>query len=155
MSRFNFRLQRVLELREQHEQAVATRLAAAQDEADRQRRAHEALCAVREAGAERVAAAHAGVPTIGELQNLGYALQQLDAQVSASGHVVQSAEATVMQVQGELAAAFQARRVIDRLKEKQQDQWRAGEAQADRHLMDDIALSRFVQSAAAKGQGAE
>jgi flagellar biosynthesis chaperone FliJ len=54
----------------------------------------------------------------------------------------------------EFTVAFRDRKVLDRLREREMDDWRAGEVQADRRLMDDIALARFVRKGGAS-QGGE
>jgi flagellar export protein FliJ len=142
--RFEFRLQKVLEIRERVEQAAAARVAAASERAQAARDAHDAIAAVRAAGAEEIQRAHTQAPTIGQLANLAFVLDRLDAQLSASESVVREADAGVEQAQDELQLAFQARRVIDRLKERHHDEWRSDVTSADRVLMDELALARFT-----------
>jgi flagellar protein FliJ len=143
--RFNFRLQKVLELRERVEQVAAVRVAAAAERAQSARDAHEALAAVRAAGAEEIQRAHAHAPTVGQLSNLAFLLDRLDAHVDVSASEVQAADQVVEHAQGELNLAFQARRVIDRLKERQQEEWRVDVTQADQRTMDELALARYAQ----------
>lgn len=143
--RFNFRLQQVLEMRERSEQAAAARVAAASERAEAARAAHEALAAVRDAGAEAIQRAHAHAPTVGQLANLAFLLDRMDAQLGESASQVREADAGVQQAQDDLTVAFQARRVIDRLKEKHHEEWRVEATQADRREMDELALSRFTR----------
>jgi len=49
-------------------------------------------------------------------------------------------------VQEALTAAFKDRRVLDRLRERHEETYRATAEQTDRRAMDDIALSRFVHN---------
>jgi flagellar protein FliJ len=144
-STFTFRLQRVLELREQKEQAIAGALTQAQGEANRAREAHGQLEAVRQAGAERLAAAHVAPGTVGQLQQLGAMLDFIDQHLTVTGTAVTAAEQNVQQVQDQLTAALQERRVLDRLKERHFEAWRTSAAQLDRQLMDDLALQRFIR----------
>lgn len=144
-ARFDFRLQKVLELRERVEQAAAAKMAAASERAQAARDAHEALAAIRSAGAQELQSAHANAPTVGHLANLAFVLDRIDAQLDASEGQLREADAGVEQAQGELTLAFQARRVIDRLRERHHEEWRSDVTQADRTLMDELALARFTQ----------
>ncbi len=144
---FKFRLQRVLELREEHEQAKARVLATAQDAADEARRQQESLAAVRANSRAEVEAAHSEAPRVGHLHQLGFVLQSLDQRLLVATETVLTAEHVVQQAQGALTEAARDRRVLDRLKERHAEVWRAEEAQKDRLLMDEIALSRFSQKA--------
>jgi flagellar FliJ protein len=147
---FKFRLQRILELRAKREQEIATQLAQAQDDAAAARASHAALEAVRSAEIDKLVAAHATERTVGQLQNLSYVLERLDSAVAEASGKVSAADAAVQKVQDELTAAVQERRVLDRLRERQHEAWRAEEVQLDRRLMDSIALSQFHRSADTK-----
>ena len=144
---FKFRLQRILDLRAKREQEIATQLAQAQHEAATARAAHAALEAVRSAEIDKLVAAHATEHTVGQLQNLSYVLERLDSAVAEASGKVSAAEAVVQKVQDDLTAAVQERRVLDRLRERQHDAWKAEEVQLDRRVMDSIALSQFHRSA--------
>jgi flagellar FliJ protein len=141
--RFSFRLQQVLELRERVEQSAAARVAAANERARAARDAHDALAAVRAAGAEEIQRAHGEAPTIGHLSGLSFVLDRLDAHLDASEGSVREADAGVATAQGELQLAFQARRVIDRLRERHHEEWRSDASSADRTMMDELALARY------------
>jgi flagellar protein FliJ len=144
MSAFRFRLQRVLELRERVEQTAAARLAAARDEADAAGRALESLHALRAAGVGEIAAAH-GARTAGQMQNLTFLIDRLDGRLEAARGASAAADAAVREREGEFTAAFQERRVLDRLRERREEEWRAETGGEDRRRMDEIALSRFVR----------
>jgi flagellar FliJ protein len=148
MTRFTFRLQRLLELREQREQAVARSLADARRSAEAARAARGALQAVRAANAEQLMSAHSAGRTVGDVRQLGYVLDQLDHRIDAAATTVATAEGVVRHAQGALTDAFRERRVLDRLRERHLDVWRATSVQLDRQLMDDIALARFTRPSA-------
>ena len=141
---FRFRLQRVLELRERREQAVATELVQAKDAASAARETREAL----ESARTDLASAPAVASSVGELLNLAFLLEQLDARVTDADSAVGEADETVTRVQDALRVAFQDRRALDLLRERHLDSWRAAETQLDRQTMDEIALTRFTQAAA-------
>lgn len=144
MSRFLFRLQRVLELRARHEQEVATSLARALDRADETREAHEMLAQIRKAGTEQLSAAHSANVTVGQLQNIGYVLEQLDQHVNLAADSAEAARTGVADAEQALTAAHQARRVLDRLRERQLGEWNHAQTQSDQQRMDTLALGRFI-----------
>lgn len=139
---FRFRLQKVLELREQNEQDAAARLSAARGEAERARDAAAALQAVRRAGAEKMQSAHGAQASAGLLQHLNFVLQQLDQHIVAADNVCGAAEAKERKSLADYTLAYRDRRVLDTLRERHKDAWRAGEVQADRKEMDSVALSQ-------------
>lgn len=141
---FHFRLQQVLDLREQQERHLATQLAAAMGA---ERAAKDALDELR---AERAASAEGALNgkshSVGELANVAFIMQQLDGQIACANDMVSAANDSVTQVQEALTAAFKDRRVLDRLRERHQETYRVTTEQTDRRAMDDIALSRFVHN---------
>jgi flagellar export protein FliJ len=144
MSR-RFRLQRVLELREQAEQEVARRLAAQQVEADQARAARDSLAAVRESARDHVDAAHREGSSVGALQHLSFVMGQLDRRLAGATDTMRDAEQAVDRVRGELEERVRDRRILERLREKHEVDGRLAEQAADRVLMDEIALGRFAR----------
>jgi flagellar FliJ protein len=147
---FNFRLQRILELREKAEQAKARELAAAQDVADSARAERDALADHHAASRAEVESAHHAEPRVGHLQQLGLVMQSLDERLESAGETVRAADEKVDDAQKLLEAAARDRRVLDRLKVRHTDQWRVEEAHKDLLGMDEIALSRFSRNADAR-----
>jgi flagellar export protein FliJ len=143
MSRFKFRLQRVLELREEAERARAIALTAAQDSATAARSARDAIDSAREAGRQTLAQASSTGMQVGTLQQMQLVLGALDSRLLSADGAVVTAESLVRRAQDELRAAFQARQALDTLREKQHETHRQAEVMADRTLMDEIALTRF------------
>lgn len=146
---FKFRLQRLLDLREQKEREMAAELARAEQAADAARAELANLDAVRAIGRERLHAAHATDGTVGELRNLVFVLEQLDAQVVSAQASVSDAETLASRARGELGEAFRDRRVLDRLRDRQATDFRLIADATDRQTMDAIALTRFTQAATA------
>jgi flagellar FliJ protein len=147
---FNFPLQRILDLRAKREAEVARRLAEARTEAEASRRMRDALAAAHEAGQRQLAASSVQPPTAGEMQSLAFVLAQFGEHVAVADEAAQAAEAAVKQVHDELTAALQDRRVLDRLRDRRLEAYRAGEASRDLQAMDAIALSRFTAGAEAR-----
>ena len=148
MTMFKFRLQRLLDLREQREREMAAELARAESAAAAARAELANLDAVRAIGRERLHAAHATDGTVGELRNLVFVLEQLDAQVAGAQATVTEAEQLAARARGELGDAHRDRRVLDRLRERHATDFRDAAEAADRQTMDAIALTRFTQGAA-------
>lgn len=148
---FEFRLQRVLELRERREQDTATRLAKARSEAHAAREAEEALEALRSESIQRLSGTHSLGTPAGQLHNLSFMLDHLNRQIQEARGVTAAANETVQRLVEEFTAAFKERRVLDRLRDRQHDDWKSGEISADRQEMDGIAISRFNRRAPTSG----
>lgn len=142
---FRFRLQRVLELREQHEQAKARELADAQAIAATARLTHEELSALHTASRSAVDAAQYTQPRVGHLHQLGFVLDAMEQRVDSAAASRAAADTVVDGARSALDDAARDRRVLDRLKSRHAEAARAEEVQKDRLLMDEIALGRFVR----------
>ncbi|HLV26666.1 MAG TPA: flagellar FliJ family protein [Gemmatimonadales bacterium] len=141
MTPFRFRLQRLLELRSNHEQQVAIRLANARETAAARRVQHDALVASHDEGRRQLRdTGHAA----GELQALGVMLEHLEQHVSIAATEAREAAEVVCGVESDMRAASQARRVLDRLRERRAEEWRVEVSSNDRATMDAVALTRFV-----------
>ncbi len=146
-SRFNFGLQRVLDLRQQREQAIAGRLGAASEAAADARAAMDALAAVRQASGADLARAHGSALQVGTLHQKERLIASLDVHLDLQEQEVASADAQVDLVRSELNVAMQARRVISRLREKREEEWRVSHVRAERTAMDALAIERHARQA--------
>ena len=142
---FRFRLQRVLELREQREQAKARELSTAQDAAATARQAHETLSALQRTSRAEIDAAQHAQPRVGHLHQLGFVLNAMEQRVEQAAEVANAADHVVVDAQSALVDAARDRRVLDRLKVRQAEAARVEEVLKDRVMMDEIALSRFAR----------
>jgi flagellar FliJ protein len=150
---YKFPLQRLLELREQREHAMARELATARDRADATRQQHDTLAAARANAHARVAEATSQAISVGHLVNMTYALSQLTERTDAAQQRVAAADAAVDERQGALTSAAQDRQILDRLRSRRLDEFRAAEAVHDRKTMDEIALARFTGTHRAPDRG--
>jgi flagellar export protein FliJ len=146
-----FSLQRVLELRERKEQAVAARLTAARSDAEAARASAAEFETLRERGGAQRMAAQRTTATVGQLQNATYVLERLDQQLAAARAAARIADAQVDACQAEFTVASQERRILDRLKERRIESAIAEEIQEDRRTMDGVAVIRFARRAADTG----
>jgi flagellar FliJ protein len=154
MSAFKFRLQQVLELREQHEKKVAGKLAEAETAADEARVAQRALETIRQSGSQALRSAHASEPTIGQLKTIGYVIEQLNHHIVDAQSRVDVAEQLVTQARTDLTSALQARRVLSRLRDRHFETWRTEDNAQEMRQMDELALSRFSRRDNSNGNGA-
>jgi flagellar export protein FliJ len=145
MSAFKFRLQQVLELREQQEKQVAAKLAEAESAADEARVAHQALESIRQSGSQALHSAHASEATVGQLKTIGFVIEQLNHHIVDAQTRVDMAEQVVSQARTDLTSALQARRVLSRLRDRHFANWRAEDNAEQRRQMDELALSRFAR----------
>lgn len=141
---FRFRLQQVLDLREERERDLATQLVRALGEERDAQGTLDDLCAIREAGIDLPAPGESR--SVGQLANLAFILQQMDGQIANASDAVEAAGSNVSEVKIALTGALQDRRVLDRLRDRHHESHRLSEEQMDRRTMDDIALTRYTQS---------
>lgn len=151
---FRFRLQRILELREKHEQEKALELAAAEDAAEHARRMRDELAQLQEASRAELLAANDMQPRIGHLQQLGMVVDSLEQRLQRAGEAVVDAEQQALTARSALELAARDRQVLDRLKDKHATEFRNEELHRDRQHMDEIALSRFGRTRDVKAQDA-
>ena len=142
---FQFRLQRILDMREQQEQAVAGELAEARGSEERARLTAEALLQARDEGAESASRAQTLQLSAGQLQNFRYVVERMSDHVRVAAQDAETARENVDRCMVEFTTAFRNRKMLDRLRDRALTGWRADEVQADRRLMDEIALSRFCR----------
>lgn len=143
---FNFKLQRVLDLRERQEQERAVELANARAAEQSAREKCEALEAAKANGLRSAVVSEDVRVSIGQLQNMSAIIDHLNVHIDLAHAEADSAEQAVGESMDELMSAFRDRNVLDRLRERHFNDWRAAEEHLDRATMDEIALSRFVRS---------
>lgn len=146
MSLFKFPLQRILDLRAKRQDEVARQLAQARSAADTSRATRDELTEARTTGQEQISEAHAAGPTVGEMASRSFALTQLDQRIAVASDALKAAEAHVDKVHVALTGALQDKQVLDRLRLRMLEAYRATESNKDRTTMDAIALQRFAQS---------
>ncbi|MBL8981086.1 MAG: flagellar export protein FliJ [Gemmatimonadetes bacterium] len=142
---FKFPLQRLLDLRAKREQELARQLAAAQGEALRVTEVRDALRDLQAESAVRLAALSHTSASVGELVSLGYTVTQMGERVETASDAVTAAEAVVTKQGAVLTDAVRDRRVLDRLRDRREDEHRAVEQQKERDAMDAVALGRFTR----------
>jgi flagellar FliJ protein len=144
VKRFRFRLQRVLDLREQHEKDRARSLGEAQSDEQRQReRLEEAASRLESAAASvRGKAAVEPVPA-GTLRNLGLAVEAAQENVNRAEDRHREAQANVEEERARFHEARKDRRVVERLRERREETWTEEATRADQKEIDQIAARRW------------
>jgi flagellar FliJ protein len=137
-------LQRLLHLRQQHEQAMARDLMNAREAADEERRVEGTLKAALDHAERRIERNSA--TSFGTLQVLRTARDRLDESVLAVGERVQAAEANVDEKHQALTLAAQARRMLDRLRTRREVAHTGEMNSADQRSMDSIALTQYARA---------
>jgi len=137
-----FRLRRLLDLRELHEQAMARNLAHARGTADDERRASDDLRRACETSLAHAAGIAANGTTMGELVSLNRALREFDQHSVVADERTRAADARVDECHEALAIAARARMILDRLKTRHNEAARAEAKATDLKTMDAVALSR-------------
>ncbi len=142
MAAFHFKLQPLLDLREEKEKESARGLAEARVAADEARHARENLEAVLEAGRVRVAEAHGSGGPVGHLQNLALVVGSMDAHLAVAEDACRQADEHVERSMRAFQEALQQRRTIDHLRSRRLQQWRAEQTREEQKVMDEFAITR-------------
>jgi flagellar FliJ protein len=141
---FKFRLQRLLDLRELAEREASIALATARGAEDAARRAKDAIAAQRAATRELLLPPAGSHSRVSELRQVAMLLERLDAGQAQADYQVSKAASQVQQKQVLLGESVTNRRILDRLKDRQRENWRIADERADRAVMDDIGRARFA-----------
>lgn len=138
---FRFSLQRVLELRRMREQARAVELAEAQL---RVRDALEACQRLADArGSVPVqAATEVGLRPAGQLQGYAGVAELIGEHLRHSLDLAAAAEREAADSLARFEDSMRDRRVLDRLRDRQLNDWQVEERRVDTQEMDEIALAR-------------
>lgn len=153
MSEFNFKLDKVLDLRREAEQVRGQEVARARREADDARTAMKDLEQLRSVGRARLTDAHGSGRTIGQLQNLEWVLTQVEHELEAAQTVVRTADAVMTERVSEFQEAVKDRQALDRLRERRMESWKTNESRAEQKQMDEVALTRHGRPNALEGNG--
>jgi flagellar FliJ protein len=141
-----FRLQSVLDYREQRVDLAKGALGAAVQQVQAQRQTLLALNRQMAALAAEVQAAQRGLINTAHIaQQLAY-LQQLRVRECAENQRLADLSRQAEVRRQELAQAMQDKQVLEKLKERHMEQARQAEAQRESRLLDEIGVIRFRQT---------
>lgn len=150
--RFEFRLERVREMREKAEDEAKEQLATALAERERwvQERDEASRSLVRARRAQRSAAVGGGV-SIAEMMAHQSFLERTERTEKAVEMDLSRQEQEVAARRAALVRAAQERQVLDKLREKAERTHRAGLARAEAAMIDELALNAHRRRAAGGG----
>jgi flagellar FliJ protein len=144
MSRFKFRLQRLLDLRQKKENEAAAAVASARGQAELAEQRERELEARRDATRQEMLPAAGQTVRVADLHEVAFLVKALEDRVQDAKQATIAAERSVQEKVGELGAAMRDRRILDRLKERRSEEWRVEDARLERDVMDSIARTRFA-----------
>jgi flagellar FliJ protein len=140
--RFSFRMQRLLTLREKAERQAAIDLATAQAAHTRAQSAADAVSHLRTAARNAARTPLGEARAVGTLRQAALLLEQLDGRQAHADALAHAAGEQVQARVTTLGERVRDRRVLDRLRERQHDEWRTDAERRERELMDGLARSR-------------
>jgi flagellar FliJ protein len=144
MRPFDFRLERILDLRTERAQEIASRLAEARRTAEDARHARAVIADLRASGREELERMHAeAAGSAGHMQAVSMVLDALDRHLDAADRSLREASASVEAARDEYTEALRDRRVLEKLRERKRREWRERGARRDRKVMDEAAIRRF------------
>jgi flagellar FliJ protein len=146
MSRFKFRLQRLLDLRHKKENEAASALGAARNISEVAQQKEQDLEDRRDATRQELLPAAGQTVRVAHLHEVAFLVRALDERVQDAHKASVAAERSVQEKMGELSEAMRDRRVLDRLKGRRTEEWRTEDARQEREVMDAIARDRFVDA---------
>lgn len=142
MTRFRFRLDRLLDLRSRRERERAEALGRALRDETARRQASEQAQAQLGAAQEQASAELKRVTPAGAINNLGLTLAAAARQREAAATSQTEAERVVEDERIRLDAAKRDRRVVERLREKRLEDWTIETGRKEQQEIDGLALDR-------------
>lgn len=147
---FTFRLEAPLRQRVRHEQAMQMALANAMQTY------HEAIRVADETAethrqAQRDAAATGAVTDWAVRTNLLYYLDRLGRQLEQQRRIAGQCETEVARIQGLVVEAAQRRRALERLRERQEEEYTLELVRRQDHELDEGATLRYARAAMTQG----
>jgi flagellar FliJ protein len=145
MKRFIFRLDRLLSLRSRAEREQARALAGALREEEARRAALAEAAARLDRSCNQMAEAAGSVARAGTLCHLGLAMARAAESVRSAEETHQEAVDCVEAEQDRFGQARKDKRVIERLRERRSDSWRAEVERHEQREMDSVARQRHAR----------
>jgi len=149
MPRFRFRLQAVLELKQQQEQALAVQLAARAAALERARDRLQQLIAQRDGVLDALATA--GMTLSVDEAGRGFAyIDAAGKRITAQAALVQQAEDELAAVRAVLVRCRQEIEMLEELRARQRAAWLRADLQREEKIAGEIATTRFFQQITAE-----
>ncbi|MHB1298134.1 MAG: flagellar export protein FliJ [Gemmatimonadaceae bacterium] len=137
--RFTFRLGRLLSMRERHEADAAVAFATASGHAAALHDSRAALLAQQVEVRANLLPAEGGTQTVGNSRLRELLLEALDVRATGLAGEIAAADAQTVERRQALSECLRDRRVLEKLRERQQESWRVEAARRERDIMDEAA----------------
>ncbi len=152
MPRFHFRLQMVLDLKQQEERALAVQLAAQAAALERARDRLQRLIALRDGVLDALAPAGMAL-SIDEIRR-GFAYADATGKcIATQAALVQQAEDRLAAVRAALVRCRQEIEMLEALRARQHAAWQRAELLREEKIASEIATTRFIQMVAEHSSG--
>lgn len=147
MNDFDFRLEKVLELRTDREREMASKLADAMRRVDEVHERKRHLAARREAARDRMSELQGagdgdGGGSAGDMQSLSIVVERIEDRLREVERELVVAREEMNARMEDFEEALQERQVIERLRKRRLKEWREEKVRAERKRMDEIAINR-------------
>lgn len=143
MAGFKFKLQRVLDLRQQQEMAKKNELALAERAWRAEKAKYDDLLRVKGEVQAELAGRGRAAFAISELIAYQHYQQRLEKEIARQAVQVRQARATADEKREELVLASQKRRVLEKLREKRAAQFKSAEETAEQNEIDDQSIIAY------------
>jgi flagellar FliJ protein len=145
---FKFRLQKVLEMREQREKLLSRQYNELLMQLEHERRLLLELQQLQAERREELAKKQRGAVEVHEVMNYFTYLEALAERIEEQVLRVREAEERAEEARQELLRASQERKAVEKLKEQQYDAWRKEQLRVEGVFLDEMASSRFNRTQA-------
>ncbi|MBA4070799.1 MAG: hypothetical protein C0497_03045 [Gemmatimonas sp.] len=137
--RFTFRLQRLLALRQMAENAASVTLGSARAAASAIHATQTALSARRAVARDTVFPSAGATRGVAELTRAALLVERIDGHVVEADKAARGADERVRDSLARLGERVQARRMLERLRERHLAEWTLGVERHEREVMDSLA----------------
>lgn len=149
--KFTFRLQKVLQMREQKEKLLQARFAELQAQARLERIRLQELQEAQEAARQELIRFQRGTVDINEVMNYLNYLDRLASDIVRQEQVVREAEERAEEARLDLIRASQEKKAVEKLKEKQHEDYLKEQQHAEIVFLDEVSSARFNRNQAGTG----
>lgn len=144
---FKFRLQKVLEMREQKEKLLQQRFMELLAMAEYEKKELEKLYERQEEYRQQLAEKQQGNLEVHEVMNYLSYLEHLADAIEEQKVVVREAEERAEEARLDLMRAAQEKKAVEKLRDKQYEDWMKEQQRAENIFLDEISSSRFNRKA--------
>ena len=151
MAKFKFRLQKVLEMRTQREQLLQRQYNELRKQAELEKMRLLKLIQDQETAREELSAKQRGTIAINEVMDYLAYLEVLKHDIERQTVVLREAEERAEEARQELLRASQEKKAVEKLKEKQFEEFQKEQQRLEVVFLDEVSSSRYNRQQADSG----